>query len=224
MQVRVLPGVPFLLHSFGCFFLFAILILLMAKKKQRRQTLDELTGMPKSQLFLILALAFIVAVSVSVLSMFAGKLFYEGPRVARITEVFRSLELSDEYVFQTGENGANQHNFTPEGKRDWTSYASYLRGASVEQTQADLDKKLTAVGFRHVRDSHLDRKGTTGKVYENDRGEYFYVTIFSKQYNDYLQNAVLMDQQPDPEGLRHIDTEAGPVEILMKLNISGDEG
>lgn len=179
--------------------------------------------MPKSQLFFILAIACIVAVSASVLSMTAGKLFYEDPRGNRIAEVFQSLDLNNEYIYQTGENAAQQRAFKSDGHRDWTSFATYLRGASLDETMGELDQRATSAGFQFVRNAHEGSTGLTGAVYRSDRNEYLYVTISSKQRNDYLQNALLLQREANPEGLAMIDASEGPVEVLVKLDISGED-
>lgn len=195
----------------------------MAKHKQPRRTLEQTVGMPKSQLLFVLAIACIVAVSASLLSMTAGKLFYEDPRGSRIAEVFRSLDLNDEYIYQTGENAAQQRAFKSDGHRDWTSFATYLRGASLDETKAELDQRATNAGFRFVRSSHEGTTGITGAVYESERKEYLYVTVSSKQRNDYLQNALLMQRETPAEELAAINASEGPVEVLIKLDISGKD-
>lgn len=195
----------------------------MAKHKQPRRTLEQTVGMPKSQLLFVLAIACIVAVSASLLSMTAAKLFYEDPRGTRIAEVFRSLDLNDEYIYQTGENAAQQRAFKSDGHRDWTSFATYLRGASLDETMREVDQRATTAGFQFVRNAHEGSTGVTGAVYRSERNEYLYVTVSSKQRNDYLQDALLMQREASPDELAAIDVSEGPVEVLIKLDISGEE-
>lgn len=173
------------------------------------------------QVVFALALAFIVAGSIYVLSSMAAKLFYEMPRTARVREIYASLNLSDQYIHEGGTIIGGQRLYREDGTRSWSSYQYYQRGAAVDVTVDDLTQRIQQAGFS-VIDESSETSTIAMRQYKNDRGEYIKLTAESKPRLEYYQNALMMGIDPVTTAANAIDPNTGPVKIMLKVNLDNN--
>ena len=192
----------------------------MAKKELT--PVEEKTKILPRQVFIAVALAFIVAGSIYVLTSFATKLFYEAPRAARVHEIYDSLQLSaTEFIYQGGAIAGERRLYKDDGTRSWSSYAHYLRGADVDTTVDELNRRITSIGFKEISRSD-DRAAAVEIHYENDKSEFVRVIVHSKVRQEYFQNAELMGRSTEEIIANAVDPNAGPSKITIKVNLDNN--
>jgi len=142
-------------------------------------------------------------------------------RLDRINTIYASLNIGDEYTVTRSNVFGDKRPYEWGGDagkgRTYSSEIDYLRGDSVSNTVADLDGKIKAAGFTFVDEPY---PGSTNVQYhyKSKDGEYIRLTVSSKQYNDAWRNASAMKQEV-PESVYAMDKNAGPSEVVLKVNL-----
>jgi hypothetical protein len=170
------------------------------------------------QLFIAVGLALIVAGSIYVFASYAVKLFYEAPRAARVHEVYESLKLPDDYIYQTGAIAGERRLYNQDGTRSWSSHQVYLRGASLGDTVSELNTHITEAGFKQIRQSEKTA-AVAERNYVNDKQEYLRFKAESKLRLEYYQNAHLMGLDTATIEKNAIDPNTGPIRVTIKVNL-----
>ncbi len=139
-------------------------------------------------------------------------------RLDRINSIYASLQIPEDYRPTGGEVFGDKRVYEWDKGRTYSSHASYLHGDSVSNTVAELDEKIKAAGFTFV-DEPYPGSTSTQYHYKSAKGEYVRLTVSSKQYNDAWQNAISMGKQDVPQSVYDMDKNAGPAEVIVKVNL-----
>jgi len=135
-------------------------------------------------------------------------------RKERIEAIYSSLELDDSYIMQFRDVFGEKKPYDYDQGRSVSSQISYTRGADVDATYADLDKKAAAAGF-----TLFDKPYNGGQHhYKSTDGEYLRISVDSKSRSDAFQNVYLMGKDI-PESLYQLDKNAGPSNVIIKVNL-----
>ena len=181
-------------------------------------TASKKTKILPRQVFIAAGLALIVAGAIYVFTTYATKLFYESPRAARVHEIYASLQLSDDYVYQTGAIAGERRLYKQDGTRSWSSYQTYLRGASLTQTVKELNDSIIKAGFKQIWQSE-NASVIAERRYVNDKQEYIRFKAESKLRLEYYQNSYLMGLDTATIQKNAIDPESGPIRVMIKVNL-----
>ncbi len=142
-------------------------------------------------------------------------------RFDRIEAIYADFNLDqDQYQLQSsnvfGDKRPYEGGQAGEG-RTFSSSKQYQRGTTVSEAVADLDGKIKAAGFTYFEEPY---PGSVNKQlhYKSTKGEYVRLSVSSKPYDDAWRNAALMGLSV-PANLETIDTNAGPVNVTIKVNL-----
>ena len=170
------------------------------------------------QVFIAVGLALIVAGSIYVFASYAVKIFYEMPRAARVHEIYASLQLPKEYIYQSGAIAGERRLYKQDGTRSWSSYQQYLRGADLDDTIKELDQHITSAGFSEIERSD-EGAVIAERQYINQKQEYLRVAAESKLRLDYYQNTFLMGLDTKTIEENAVDPNTGPIRVNIKVNL-----
>lgn len=142
-------------------------------------------------------------------------------RLERINDIYASFNIGDEYKLEKMNVFGDKRPYDWGGDagkgRTYSSEIDYLRGDTVSNTVADLDAKIKAAGFTFV-DEPYPGSGNVQYHYKSKDGEYVRLTVSSKQYNDALRNGIIMGRDHE-DAVRGMDKNAGPAEVILKVNL-----
>lgn len=193
----------------------------MTKKTSKPTKSVSKKGLPSKRnraVFGILTVL-IAAGSIYVLTNWAYAFFYVQPREARIVEIYESLDLGDEYRLEDVAISGQKKTYEWDPNRSYSSSVDLIRGLSVEETFAELDKKITAAGFTKVDEAY---PGSLAKQYhyKSERGEYIRVSVSSKVRDDAIVNYTVLNPTADtPDEILSLDPNAGPSNVTIKVNL-----
>jgi hypothetical protein len=139
-------------------------------------------------------------------------------RLDRINAIYTSLSMGEAYKVQRVNVFGDKRVYNWDAGRTYSSEIDYTRGASVSSTVTELDTKIKAAGFTFVGEPY---PGSTNVQYhyKSSKGEYIRLTVSSKPRDDALKNAYLMDKNAAPESATTMDTNAGPSNVIIKVNL-----
>lgn len=161
----------------------------------------------------------IAAGSMYVLTTWAYAFFYVQPREARIVEIYNDLSLGDEYRLEDIAISGQKMSYDWDPNRSYSSSVELLRGLSVDETFAELDKKITAAGFTKIDEAYA---GSIAKQYhyKSEKGEYIRVSVSSKVRDDAIVNYTVLNPNEDtPADILALDPNAGPSNVTIKVNL-----
>lgn len=138
-------------------------------------------------------------------------------RKDRIEAIYSSLNLGDEYIPQFYDVFGDKRPYDYDASRSMSSQITYVRGANVDTTVADLSKKIKDAGFVYFEEPY---PGSTSIQYhyKSDKGEYVRLSVSSKLRDDAFQNVYLMTGGTTDD-LFKIDPNAGPSNATIKVNL-----
>lgn len=139
-------------------------------------------------------------------------------RLDKIKGIYASLQIPEDYRETGGSIFGDKRQYEWDKGRTESSYVMYLHGDTVSNTVAELDAKIKAAGFTFI-DEPYPGSTSTQYHYKSADGEYVRLTVSSKQYNDAWQNAVAMGQDNVPQSVYDMDKNAGPAEVIIKVNL-----
>ncbi|MFZ1301034.1 MAG: hypothetical protein WAQ27_00410 [Candidatus Microsaccharimonas sp.] len=139
-------------------------------------------------------------------------------RLARIQDIYKSLDLGDNYLLQTSNVFGDKRVYGSDASRTQSSEADYVHAGTVIDTVADLDAKIKAAGFTFVEEPYA---GSVFKQYhyKSDNGAYVRLTVSSKVYDDAVFNAAVIDKNSTENLIAKYDTNAGPSNVVIKVNL-----
>ena len=140
-----------------------------------------------------------------------------GERLARITNIYNSLELSDSYTVTGTHVFGEKRTYDYDKNHTQSSTVTYTYGDTVANTVTALDTKIKAAGFSFV-DQTSPESAFTRYNYQSAKGEYLSLTVSSKPRDDAFRNASTMKQDPTA-AVANMDANAGPSNIVIKVNL-----
>jgi len=182
------------------------------------------TARPWSLRFSLLTVGiYAIVVTTIVVAAFATSYFMSAQqnkaRLERIQAIYASLELPESYQVERTNVFGDKRVYEWDKSRTYSSEINYLHGDTVGATFADLDARVKAAGFTFVGEPY---PGSVSKQYhyKSAEGEYIRVSVSSKVYNDAWRNAALMKQDVTQSMLDQIDTNSGPADVTIKVNLN----
>jgi hypothetical protein len=193
----------------------------MTKKTLKSTKPASQKGLPskKNRAVFAVLITLIAAGSIYVLTNWAYAFFYVQPRETRIVEIYDSLDLGDEYRLEDVDISGQKKTYEWDPNRSYSSSAQLIRGLSVDDTFAELDKKITAAGFTKIDEAY---PGSLAKQYhyKSEKGEYIRVGVTSKVRDDAIVNfTVINPDASTPEEILAIDPNTGPSNVTIKVNL-----
>ncbi len=139
-------------------------------------------------------------------------------RLDRIQAIYSSLELPRDYQEEYSNVFGDKRPYDWGEGRTFSSEIRYAHGDTVSNTFADLDKRIKDAGFTFVYEPY---PGSVSKQYhyKSDKGEYVRMSVSSKPYDDAWRNYALLKQSMPDDVLNNFDTNAGPSNVTIKVNL-----
>lgn len=197
--------------------------MLMVTKKKTRQT-KKPHHAHKKHGFIIVAIGIILLAFVSGVAGYHLNTWLTnqsaGPnneRLSRITNIYRSLALGDDYRFESSDIFGDKRVYEWDKSRTYSSSQTYQRGATVSETVADLRQKIEAAGFTYFEEPY------PGSAYvqlhfKSAKAEYLRLTVSSKPRDDAIRSSVIMQKDISSEAIE-LDKNTGPSNIVIKVNL-----
>jgi hypothetical protein len=142
----------------------------------------------------------------------------DNTRLDRIKAIYASIDVPDSYQVERYNVFGDKRPYEWDAGRTYSSEISYAHGDTVSNTFADLDKRIKDAGFTFVDEPY---PGSVSKQYhyKSDKGEYVRMTVSSKPYDDAWRNYALLKQTMPDDVLDAFDTNAGPSNVTIKVNL-----
>lgn len=139
-------------------------------------------------------------------------------RLSKIQGIYSSLSIGDSYEVTKVNVFGDKRVYVYDKGRSFSSEIDYLHADTVSNTVADLDGKIKSAGFSFV-DEPYPGSGSTQYHYKSAKGEYIRLTVSSKPYDDAYTNALLMDKDSVGALYQTFDKNAGPSNVIIKVNL-----
>ncbi|MES2631129.1 MAG: hypothetical protein V4611_04170 [Patescibacteria group bacterium] len=139
-------------------------------------------------------------------------------RLSRIETIYSNINLNDSYKLEASNVFGDKRVYEWDDGRTYASSASYIHADTVSNTVADLDGKIKSSGFSFI-DEPYPGSTYTQYHYKSANGEYIRLTVSSKPYDDGSFNAFVMDKDSLNTVLPKLDTNAGPSNVIIKVNL-----
>lgn len=193
----------------------------MKKRNQNKKQSKKITISFRRRLLVtsaVILLAGISLVSLSVITARSIATAHTAERLARIEGIYKSLELSDKYRIEGVNVFGEKRVYDWDSSRTFSSSMEYLRGENVDVTFAEVDRLIKEAGFEFIDEPY---PGAISKQhhYKSNRGEYIRLTVSSKLYDDAFLNAFVMDSAKLKDVSETVDVNAGPSNVLIKVNL-----
>ena len=143
---------------------------------------------------------------------------YTQARVERINAIYSSLSLDSSYYLQNSNIFGEKKIYEWDSSRSYASSITYIHPNTVSVTSQELDGKIKAAGFSFI-DEPYKGSAYVQYHYRSEKGEYIRLNVSSKPRDDALQNAFLMNKNEIPDSVYDIDTNAGPSNVVIKVNL-----
>ncbi|MDB5161897.1 MAG: exported protein of unknown function [Candidatus Saccharibacteria bacterium] len=134
-------------------------------------------------------------------------------RKTHIQAIYENLNIGDSYIVQTADIFGDKRVYSYDASRTFSSSVTYVRGATVTDTVADLKTKIAAAGFTLFEEPYNGGQ----QHFKSAKNEYVRVSVSSKSRDDAFQNAILMKESTDDAA--NMDRNAGPVNVTIKVNL-----
>jgi hypothetical protein len=138
-------------------------------------------------------------------------------RKDRITAIYKSLNLNDDYQLQSSNIFGDKRVYSWDKSRTYASSQTYERGADVQTTVAELRKAIQAAGFDYFEEPYPGSTFTE-LHFKSVRSEYLRLTVSSKPRDDALRNDELMTKTVSAATIA-LDPNAGPSNVIIKVNL-----
>jgi len=139
-------------------------------------------------------------------------------RLDRIQDIYSSLSLGDDYRIADANVFGDKREYSNDNGRTYSSAVKYQHADTVSNTVADLDGKIKAAGFTFENELNPG-SAATQYHYKSTKGEYVRLTVSSKPYDDATANAYLMKKDNDGNVTDRMDLNAGPSNVIIKVNL-----
>lgn len=193
----------------------------MKKRNQVNKRVKK-TTIPKGRRIAVLAAVIVLAAaSLVILSASTARWIASAQteqRKERIETVYKSLALPETYQVTSSNVFGEKRVYEWDTGRTYASSKTFLRGAPVDETVAELDGLIKTAGFVYI-DEPYPSSVATQYHYKSKDGVYLRVTVSSKVYDDAMQNALVMDKTKLADISRTVDINAAPSNILIKVNL-----
>lgn len=138
-------------------------------------------------------------------------------RLARINEIYKSIELPENTYFNEESVFGDKRPYEYDAGRSTSSYKRFVVAKTVNETMEILDKAVKDAGYIMFDEAY---PGSTSKQYhyKTDRGEYIRLTVSSKLRDDAASNELLMNGDFS-DAFFKIDPNAGPSRVTLKVNL-----
>lgn len=181
------------------------------KKKIRKVPLKN-----SKKIIKIASIAAVIVIAFAVVWLYAIPTINNGMRKDRITAIFNSIKLDDKNYLLTYESiFGDKRLYDWDSSRSYSSQKTYIRGANVDTTVAELKQAITKTNFKFYQEPY---PGSTEfmYIYKSPDNEYLRVSVSSKSRNDDFFNRNRM-------GLPITDIttspNAGPSSVTIKVNL-----
>lgn len=181
----------------------------MTKKKQKSK---------KKQLFykekipLLAAIVIIIAALVGIVVWQIIPRAIAETRLNKINSTYASFNIGDDYILQTQDVFGPKRVYDWDKSRSYSSSKQYIRAANVDATVADLQKRVTGAGFTQIGHPYPYQW-----QYKSKDNVYVRFNVTSKPRDDYFQNQILMNKQPDSSSYDNMND--GPSNVTLKVNL-----
>lgn len=171
----------------------------------------------KNKIILFGLILVVVAMAITLAVAYIIPKMQHQARLTRINQIYTSLNISDEeYLLQDQEVFGEKRVYDWDKSRTFSSSKEYTRGANVDVTVADLDKKIKDAGFTYFDEPY------PGSIpieyhYKSDRNEYIRLSVNGKPVADAFFNTFWMDG--DMSVIDNLDPNAGPSNVTIKVNL-----
>lgn len=140
-------------------------------------------------------------------------------RYDRIVAIYNSLKLGDDYEVTSVNVFGDKRVYEWDSGRTQSSIMTYVYPATVSDTLADLNLKVTAAGFTYFDEPYPGTPISRQFHYKSEKGEYIRVTVSSKVYDDAFQNARIINEASIIDAVAGVDTNAAPSNVTIKVNL-----
>lgn len=133
-----------------------------------------------------------------------------------ITSIFNSLKLDDQKYTLTYESiFGDKRIYEWDSSRSYSSVRTYVRGANVDTTVAELKQLIAKTNFKFYEEPYPG--GTSFMyIYKSPRNEYLRVSVSSKTRQDNFFNRYKMGL---PTGDIATNPNDGPSNVTIKVNL-----
>jgi len=181
------------------------------KKKTSRLSVKN-----KKEILKIASIITVIVVAVMAVWLYAIPTINNGLRKDRITSVFNSLNLDNKQYTLTYESiFGDKRIYTWDSSRSYSSERTYIRGANVDTTTAELKQAIAKTDFKFYQEPYPGGVDFM-YIYKSPNNEYLRVSVSSKARNDDFFNRNRM-------GLPITDIttspNAGPSNVTIKVNL-----
>lgn len=138
-------------------------------------------------------------------------------RKDRIISIFNSLNIDGQkYTLSYESIFGNKNVYEWDSSRSYSSAKSYIRGANVDVTVAELKEAIANTNFIFYEEPY---PGSTDfmYIYKSPRNEYLRVSVSSKTRTDDFFNRFHMGLLTDTSTFT--DPNAGPSNVTIKVNL-----
>lgn len=195
------------------------------KATVKKATAKKAKAAPLTWRFYVVAIGiFVIAVSafivMALLTASTVQKNTSNERTARVQAIYSAINPGDGYqIVETRILGEKQVYKSDPG-RTYPSIIEYVHADTVNNTASDLDAKIKAAGFTFMGQLHPEATFTE-YVYKSVKGEYVFLVVSSKPYDDAVHNAAVMKRNISDAEFA-MDKNAGPSTVLIKVNLDGN--
>lgn len=183
--------------------------------KQKRRTRSKKSSAVVAVLFIGGAVALIAFGSWGIGSIIQAN---NQSRLDRIEEIYTSLKLDNAYAITGQEIFGEKKQYAASSDKTYASWTSYVHADTVQATYAEIDSHITSVGFERIEDPEVDAV-ITQATYKSKKGEYIKVSVASKPFADAFEGASSMDKEVLSRIAEQYDTNAGPSNVIIYVNL-----
>ena len=192
----------------------------MVKKISKKQQQVKKTPRTKKQ-FIFPVLIIILALAAATVLVFQANAFMttrqNTSRLDRINAIYTSLNLGSEYQVVSQNVFGDKRPYDYDAGRTTSSQIDYERGAHVDVTFSELDKKIRALGFTFIGEPYPG-SAAMQYHYKSSKGEYIRLTVSSKVRDDAGRDDILMKRELS-DTFFNIDKNIGPSNVTIKVNL-----
>jgi hypothetical protein len=181
-------------------------------KKKFRKNLTK----NKKNIIKIASITVVVIVAAAAICLYTVPTINNGMRKDRITSIFNSLKLDDKNYSLTYESiFGDKRVYSWDSGRSYSSQKTYIRGANVDTTVAELKQAIDKTDFKFYQEPY---PGSTEfmYIYKSPNNEYLRVSVSSKARNDDFFNRNKMGL---PTNDITTSPNAGPSDVTIKVNL-----
>ena len=193
----------------------------MKKRNLNKKQSKKVVISRRNRIAVLLAVILLAGASLVVLSASTARWIATAQseqREDRIEGIYTSLAIPEAYRLTDSDVFGEKRIYDWDKNRTYSSSKWYLRGAPVDETVAEVDGLIKAAGFEFIDEPYAGSVFTQYH-YKSKKGEYIRLTVSSKPYDDAFDNALVMDETRLADLTRTLNINAGPSNVLIKVNL-----